>query len=88
VDVSAAVEGFPGGFRALQELFRPPGARTSPEFRFGGGGGGGSTVETGDYLVTLVVGGKEHKQVLRVVRVPGGGDPGSTFEEDEEEREP
>jgi hypothetical protein len=46
-------------------LIRPPGQ---------GGGGFGSQrlaplVATGDYLVTLEVGGQRHRQVLRVERV-------------------
>jgi hypothetical protein len=87
VDVAAALESFPGGFRELQELFRPPGTNIASQFGgFGGGGGGGApTADTGDYLVTLVVGGKEYKQLLRVVHVEGGADSGGRFEEEEEE---
>jgi photosystem II stability/assembly factor-like uncharacterized protein len=81
VDVAAAVEDFPGGFRALQALLRPPGSRTEPEF--GGGGDRAPSVETGDYLVTLVVGGKEHEQVLRVIHASGGEASSSRFEEED-----
>jgi photosystem II stability/assembly factor-like uncharacterized protein len=55
-------------------LIRPPGQ--------GGGGGGfggqrlAPLVATGDYLVTLEVGGQRQRQVLRVERV-GGASPGS-----------
>jgi hypothetical protein len=53
-------------------------------FRTGGGGGGGGgggfggrggapLVGTGDYLVTITVGGERQKQVLHVERLPGGG---------------
>jgi photosystem II stability/assembly factor-like uncharacterized protein len=85
VDVSEALESFPGGGRALQELLRPPGSRTEPEF--GGGLGGGSrapSASTGDYLVTLSVGGKELKQVLHVEAVEGGGASDSRFVEEDE----
>jgi hypothetical protein len=41
----------------------------------GGFGGGGATmVGTGDYVVTLTVGGQTYKQTFRVERVSGGGD--------------
>jgi hypothetical protein len=82
VDVAAAMESFPGGFRELQSLLRPPGSRTEPEFG-GGFGGRVPSVETGSYLVTLSVDGKELEQVLRVVHVPGGEASNSRFEEDE-----
>ncbi len=75
----------------ILRALRPPGAR-------GGGGGfgglsfglynpgrrgGGSLVETGDYLVTLTIGGETMRQTLRVERVRGGGESGFPFEEDE-----
>ena len=42
---------------------------------FGGGRGGQApVVASGDYLVTLTVGGKSYKQLLRVERVSGGDD--------------
>ncbi|MEK7239497.1 MAG: hypothetical protein AAB224_02850 [Gemmatimonadota bacterium] len=57
---------------------------------FGGGGrrGGGATplVGTGDYLVSITVGGQTLKQVLRVERVSGGAGTGFPFQD--EEREP
>ena len=40
---------------------------------FGGGRGGAPLVDTGDYLVTITVGGEKLKQVLHVERLPGGG---------------
>jgi len=55
----------------------------------GGGGGGGfggagaSMANTGDYLVTMVVGGQTFKQTFRVERVSGGADAGVAFGEDE-----
>ena len=55
---------------------------------FGGGrrgGGGGGLVGTGDYLVSITVGGQTYKQVLRVERVSGGSGTGFPFSE---EREP
>ena len=57
---------------------------------FGGGGrrGGGAAplVGTGDYLVSITVGGQTLKQVLRVERVSGGAGTGFPFQD--EEREP
>jgi hypothetical protein len=54
-------------------LIRPPG-------QGGGGGLGGQRlaplVATGDYLVTLEVGGQRYRQVLRVERVSGGESAG------------
>ena len=84
-------QAFPGGFQELQRLLRPPGVAGAGG-RGGGGGFGGRgqapEVATGDYLVTLTVGGKSYKQTLRVERVNGTGQ-GSTFgfEEDEPEWE-
>ncbi len=50
---------------------------------FGGGGrrggGGGGLVGTGDYLVSITVGGQTYKQVLRVERVSGGSGTGFPF---------
>jgi hypothetical protein len=52
---------------------------------FGGGGrrGGGAAplVGTGDYLVSITVGGQTLKQVLRVERVSGGAGTGFPFQE-------
>jgi hypothetical protein len=39
-------------------------------------------VATGDYLVTLIVGGQRMSRVLRVERV-GGGEPGPVIGSDE-----
>ncbi len=44
-----------------------------------GGGGGATMVGTGDYIVTLTVGGQTYKQTFRVERVSGGGDVGFDF---------
>ncbi|MBI1809105.1 MAG: hypothetical protein HYR75_04345 [Gemmatimonadetes bacterium] len=56
---------------------------------FGFGGAGGFTAGTGDYLVTLTIGGTTLKQKLHVERVSGGDDNGSPFgEERDDRREP
>ena len=66
--------------------------------RGGGGGGGGGgfggnqapLVSTGDYLVTLTVGGRTMKQVLHVERIGALNSPTIASEEevDEDSREP
>ena len=74
-----ALNAFPGGAQELQQLLRPPGQQGG---RGGGGGGRGAqapVVNSGDYLVTLTVGGKTYKQLLRVERVSGGDDTGGGF---------
>jgi hypothetical protein len=80
---------FPGGFQELQQLLRPPGQQGG---RGGGGFGRGAqapTVAAGDYLVTLTVGGKTYKQLLRVERVSGGDDTGGGFGgDDQDDHEP
>ena len=81
---------FPGGFQELQQLLRPPGQQGG---RGGGGGGFGRgqapVVAAGDYLVTLTVGGKAYKQLLRVERVSGGDDSGGGFGGgDDQDKEP
>ncbi|MDP1892243.1 MAG: hypothetical protein Q8K55_15240, partial [Gemmatimonadaceae bacterium] len=45
------------------------------------GGAGGGLVGTGDYLVSITVGGQTYKQVLRVERVSGGSGTGFPFNE-------
>ena len=50
----------------------------------GGGGGfpaatGATIVNTGDYSVTMTVGGQTFKQTFRVERVNGGGDAAVDF---------
>ena len=52
-----------------------------------GGGGGGSIANTGDYSVSMTVGGQTYKQTFRVERVSGGGDAVNPFGEDEDGRE-
>ena len=59
--------------------------------RGGGGGGrggaglpGGFTASTGDYLVTLVIGGQTYKTKLHVERVSGSGDDNSPFGESDD----
>ena len=73
-DPQEIANAFPGGFEEIRELLRVPGARTQADLFGGGGGGagrnrGGSTVQTGDYVVTLKVGNETQRQVLRVERV-------------------
>ena len=48
-----------------------------------GGGAGGSEAGTGTYLVTLKVGDKTFKQVLKIERMSGGDSGGSPFGGDE-----
>jgi sortilin (neurotensin receptor 3) len=50
----------------------------------GFGGGGANLADTGDYLVTLSVGGQTYKQTLRVERVSGGSEEGGGFGEDDQ----
>lgn len=51
--------------------------------RGGGGGGfggaGANIANTGDYLVTMVVGGQTYRQTFRVERVSGGGTDAPQF---------
>jgi hypothetical protein len=59
---------------------------------FGGGGrrggGGAPLVGTGDYLVSITVGGQTLKQVLHVERVSGGEGGGFPFDDGREHRDP
>jgi hypothetical protein len=86
-----ALNAFPGGAQEFQQLLRPPGQQGG---RGGGGGFGGRgaqapVVASGDYLVTLTVGGKTYKQLLRVERVSGGDDTSAFgFDDDDEPRDP
>jgi len=79
-----AQETDPNLLQQLATLLRPPGTT-------GGGGFGGFNAlatallgqrppaplaATGDYLVTLKVGDQTMRQVLRVERLPGAGEPG------------
>ena len=82
-----ALNAFPGGFQELQELLRVPGQPGGRGGRGGGFGRGGQApvVNTGDYLVTLTIGGKSYKQTLRVERVSGGEDTGFNFEDERDE---
>ena len=54
---------------------------------FGGLGGGGSEASTGQYLVTLKVGEKSYKQVLKIERVSGGDSGFSPFGGDDEDHD-
>jgi hypothetical protein len=67
---------FPGGFQEIQALFQVPGRPGVSALGGGGGGGGGGfggnqapLMLTGDYVVTLRVGGETQRQVLRVEHV-------------------
>jgi hypothetical protein len=56
-----------GGFQAIQGLLGGGfGAGGGGGFGGGGGGGGGPTVEPGDYLVVLDIGGQKYTRKLRV----------------------
>ena len=57
----------------------PAGGRGGGGGGGGFGGGGGTIANTGDYVVTMSVGGQTYKQLFRVERVSGGGDSGSPF---------
>ena len=87
-----ALNAFPGGAQELQQLLRPPGqqgGRGGGGFGgFGGRGGQAPVVASGDYLVTLTVGGKTYKQLLRVERVSGGDDTSAFGFDDDDKREP
>ncbi|MHB1313093.1 MAG: WD40/YVTN/BNR-like repeat-containing protein, partial [Gemmatimonadaceae bacterium] len=54
---------------------------------FGGFGAGGTEASTGQYLVTLKVGDKSFKQVLKVERVSGGDSGFSPFGGDDEDHD-
>jgi hypothetical protein len=82
---------FPNGLQELQDLLRYPGQRGGGRGGRGGGfgfGGQAPTVNSGDYLVTLKVGGKTYSQLLRVERMSGGDDSGSPFEEHDDDHDP
>jgi photosystem II stability/assembly factor-like uncharacterized protein len=52
-----------------------------------GGGGGGTIANTGDYSVSMTVGGQTYKQTFRVERVSGSGDAANPFGEEEAGRD-
>jgi len=87
-----ALNAFPGGMQELQQLLRPPGQAggggRGGGFAGFGGGGQAPVVAAGDYLVTLTVGGKTYKQLLRVERVSGGDDAGRFGFDDDDDKEP
>jgi hypothetical protein len=64
-----------GQLGQIAQLFRTPGA-AGFGFGLGGGRGGAPVVGTGDYLVTMTVGGERLKQLLHVERLSGGGSAG------------
>ncbi|MHB8838779.1 MAG: WD40/YVTN/BNR-like repeat-containing protein, partial [Gemmatimonadaceae bacterium] len=67
--------GAPPDQQQLMSVLRAVAGRSGMTMFFGGGGrlgsGGAPTVGTGDYLVSINVGGQTYKQVLRVERVSG-----------------
>jgi hypothetical protein len=80
----------PGGAAAgppdqqqLMSVLQAVAGRQGMAMFFGGGGrrqgAGAPVVGTGDYLVSISVGGQTYKQVLRVERVSGTGGGGSPF---------
>jgi hypothetical protein len=91
-NIQDMLNSFPGGAQEFGDLLRPPGQRGGRGGGgfgglFGGGGGRGNqapVVNTGDYLVTLQVGGRTYKQVLRVERMSGGDDSGFNFGSDDD----
>ena len=86
-----ALNAFPGGAQEFQQLLRPPGQQGRGGGGFGGFGGRGTqapVVASGDYLVTLTVGGKTYKQLLRVERVSGGDDTSAFGFNEDEPRDP
>jgi len=86
-----ALNAFPGGAQEFQQLLRPPGQQGRGGGGFGGFGGRGAqapVVASGDYLVTLTVGGKTYKQLLRVERVSGGDDTSAFGFDEDEPRDP
>ncbi len=82
-----ALSAFPGGTEAITELLRVPGrpVERGGGGLFGGGRGRGAApaVASGDYLVTLTVGGQRYRQLLRVERLSGGDDAGPAFGDDD-----
>ena len=95
-NIQDMLNAFPGGAQEFGDLLRPPGQRGGRGggggfgALFGGGGGRGGSqapvVNTGDYLVTLTVGGRTYRQLLRVERMSGGEDTGFGFQD--EDRDP
>jgi hypothetical protein len=82
-----ALNAFPGGAQELQQLLRPPGQQGGRGGGFGGRGAQAPVVASGDYLVTLTVGGKTYKQLLRVERVSGGDDTSAFgFDDDDHDK--
>ncbi len=64
----------PGLLREVAQLVRMPGSSYPP---FGRGGRSAPLAGTGDYLVTMTVGGHVERQTVHVVRMPGLGDDAS-----------
>jgi len=48
---------------------------------------GGSLANTGDYLVSMTVGGQTYKQTFRVERVSGGSEAGGGFGGEDDEHD-
>ena len=64
-----------GQLGQIAQLFRTGGGAGGGG-GFGGGRGAAPLVNTGDYLVTISVGGEKLRQMLHVERLPGGGAAG------------
>ncbi|HET7186991.1 MAG TPA: hypothetical protein VFI52_02495 [Gemmatimonadaceae bacterium] len=80
--VSEAAPVDPGQLGQIAQLFRTGGGGGGG---FGGGRGGAPLVNTGDYLVTISVGGERLRQILHVERLPGGGAAGGFAGGDEDD---
>jgi hypothetical protein len=90
--------GAAAGPAGLQAMFGPLRDALGDDFAaigiFPGGGGGGrggrggqnALVGTGDYKVTIIVGGTSYSKVLHVERVSGGEGGGGFFGLDDDER--
>ena len=92
----------PAGPAGLQAMFGPLREALGDDFAAigilpgGGGGGGGrggrggqnALAGTGDYKITIIVGGTSYSKVLRIERVSGGEGGGGFFGLDDEGREP
>lgn len=78
--------GAPPDQQQLMTVLQAVVGRSGMAMFFGGGGrrggGGAPLVGTGDYLVSITVGGQTYKQVLRVERVSGGSGSGFPFSEE------
>jgi len=95
-EVAGGAAGFQAAFGPLREAL---GDDIAAIGLFPGGGGGGrggrggggpqlTLVGTGDYRVTIIVGGTSYSKVLRVERVSGGEGGGGFFGQDDDNDRP